>query len=151
MSFQRSNGHTGNTMGGKLDSFLDQRELPMYKDKPYSYSASRRIRPLYRQWRVSVGAVLLLLIVVYYLGFFSFGGTGDQSGQTAKSKWGWTGKTASSVDWDSRREKVKEAFILSWDGYEQYAWGMLNLRRTCYNQAGTAHLHKGRIIFNINN
>lgn len=27
------------------------------------------------------------------------------------------------VDWDARREKVKEAFISSWDAYSKYAWG----------------------------
>ncbi|THC89603.1 hypothetical protein EYZ11_010953 [Aspergillus tanneri] len=28
------------------------------------------------------------------------------------------------VDWNARREKVRDAFIVSWDGYEQYAWGL---------------------------
>lgn len=29
----------------------------------------------------------------------------------------------SYVDWDSRREKVKDAFITSWDAYFTNAWG----------------------------
>ena len=27
------------------------------------------------------------------------------------------------VDWDARREEVKEAFVTSWDTYTKYAWG----------------------------
>ncbi|KKK21960.1 hypothetical protein ARAM_007131 [Aspergillus rambellii] len=28
------------------------------------------------------------------------------------------------IDWEARREKVRDAFIVSWDGYEQYGWGL---------------------------
>lgn len=28
-----------------------------------------------------------------------------------------------TIDWDDRREQVKEAFITSWDSYAKYAWG----------------------------
>lgn len=28
-----------------------------------------------------------------------------------------------NVDWDARRERVRDAFIVSWDGYEKYGWG----------------------------
>jgi endoplasmic reticulum Man9GlcNAc2 1,2-alpha-mannosidase len=31
--------------------------------------------------------------------------------------------SSSPEDWDDRREKVKEAFISSWDAYSKYAWG----------------------------
>jgi hypothetical protein len=27
------------------------------------------------------------------------------------------------VDWDTRREEVKQAFVTSWDAYSRYAWG----------------------------
>jgi len=30
---------------------------------------------------------------------------------------------ASFVDWDARREEVKDAFVTSWQAYSQYAWG----------------------------
>jgi hypothetical protein len=30
---------------------------------------------------------------------------------------------ASYVDWDARREEVKDAFVTSWEAYSQYAWG----------------------------
>ena len=28
------------------------------------------------------------------------------------------------VDWDARREKVREVLMVSWDSYEDHAWGM---------------------------
>lgn len=31
--------------------------------------------------------------------------------------------TSKPADWDKRREKVKEAFVPSWDAYSKYAWG----------------------------
>ncbi|KAG7289798.1 hypothetical protein NEMBOFW57_006174 [Staphylotrichum longicolle] len=31
--------------------------------------------------------------------------------------------SASLVDWDARRDEVKEAFVTSWQGYSRYAWG----------------------------
>lgn len=29
-----------------------------------------------------------------------------------------------NIDWNARREKVRDAFISSWDGYEQHGWGV---------------------------
>lgn len=34
---------------------------------------------------------------------------------------GWG--SAKKVDWGARRERVRDAFIVSWDGYERDAWG----------------------------
>ena len=127
MSFHRHNGSMGSNGGisSKLDSFFDKRELPMYKDKPYSYAASRKTTPLYRQWRVVAGAILSVLALVYWLGIFGSmpGGKPVVGGKSKSSSWSWAGSPGVSADWDSRREAVKEAFILSWDGYQQYAWG----------------------------
>lgn len=33
-----------------------------------------------------------------------------------------------SVDWSARREKVREVFQVSWEGYEKEAWGMLKFQ-----------------------
>lgn len=133
MSFHRQNGSTGSNGGisSKLDNFFDKQELPMYKDKPYSYAASRRTTPFYRQWRVIVGMALSVLALFYWLGIFGSSPAGTTvSGGTSKiSSWSWAGNPGVTVDWDSRREAVKEAFILSWDGYEQYAWGMSPIER----------------------
>jgi len=41
--------------------------------------------------------------------------------------WDWArekdGKAKNKADWLKRRERVVEAFELSWDAYERYAWG----------------------------
>ena len=116
------NGNTSNGIGSKLDGFLDKRELPMYKDKPYSYP-SRRSTPLYQRWRVISGAILGLVALAYLFGLFSPSLEKPTPRGTSKSAWNWLSKPSASVDWEDRREKVKEAFMLSWDGYERYAWG----------------------------
>ena len=127
MSFHRQNGSTSSNGGiaSKLDNFFEKRELPMYKDKPYSYAASRKNVPLYRRWRVLASAALTLLALLYWLGIGSSTppeSPGSQS-EDRSSSWSWAGKSRPAVDWESRREAVREAFILSWDAYEQYAWG----------------------------
>ena len=105
---------------------MDKRELPMYKDKPYNYAGSRKYIPFYRQKRVISGAILVIIGLVYWLGVFSKSAIKPKPSDPNKSAWNWLSSpaTSASVDWDDRREKVKEAFMLSWDGYEQYAWGM---------------------------
>ena len=109
---------------------MDKKELPMYKDKPYNYAGSRKYTPFYRQKRVISGAILVFLGLAYWFGIFSPSAVTPKSRDTKKSAWNWLSSPAASgpVDWDDRREKVKEAFILSWDGYEQYAWGTLVYR-----------------------
>ena len=97
----------------------------MYKDKPYSYAASRRQAPLWKRKRFWLGVVLSLITVLYSLDRFAFGGyQKEQVKSKSKSQWSWLQRTRTdTVDWDLRRESVKEAFKLSWDGYERYAWG----------------------------
>ena len=126
----RSAAHTnGGVMGGMQDrvgSFFESNsDLPMYKDKPYSYASSRRQRPIWKRKRVIGVAVSFVMIVLYFLGFF-----GDEAAATKKAKesWSWLQRpeSGSKADWLGRRERVKEAFILSWDAYDRYAWGMSN-------------------------
>ena len=118
-------GHTGNGIGGKLDAFLDKRQLPMYKDKPYNYSASRKNTGWYQRRRTFVGVILAILGLVYWFGTFSSVHKVSSVGSSGAASWAWGSTPESSkVDWDDRRQKVKEAFVLSWDGYEKHAWGM---------------------------
>lgn len=35
-----------------------------------------------------------------------------------------------SIDWNARREKVRDAFIISWDGYEQHGWGVFPFNKS---------------------
>ncbi|KUJ22367.1 family 47 glycosyl hydrolase [Mollisia scopiformis] len=124
--------HSNGVMSGMQDrvgSFFDKSrgDLPMYKDKPYSYATSRRRRPFWKRKRNMGGlAALFCLILLYYRGFFG-GGTPEDltSGEKSKNNWSWLkgSEKAGTVDWLERREKVKEAFTTSWDSYERYAWG----------------------------
>ncbi|KAL9042725.1 MAG: hypothetical protein Q9180_000383 [Flavoplaca navasiana] len=118
-----SNGYTRSNIGAKLDGYFDKRELPMYKDKPYSYAASRR-KPWWQKWRFTGVILLLLVALLYWIGIFSSTSTRTRVRDTSKSTWSWSSKMAGTqVDWNERRERVKDAFVLSWDGYEKYAWG----------------------------
>lgn len=122
-----------NGVGDKVNGFFDKRQLPMYKDKPYSYAASRRQKSLFKRKRVIFVAISLFLCLVYWITFAS---SSSELPKTVKnngaSAWNWVKKpSGATVDWDERRQRVKEAFILSWDGYEQYAWGMCSrIRRS---------------------
>ena len=107
-------------MGGY---FGENRDLPMYKDKPYSYASSRRHQPLWKRKRVVGVVVVFLITVLWLLGYFRNDAAATQK---AKDTWNWLQRpetTGMKVDWLDRRERVKEAFTLSWDAYDRYAWG----------------------------
>lgn len=94
--------------------------LPMYKDKPYAYPPSQRSRALWRRKR-AIGVVFFVLAVLYYFGAFSSG----HDAHSKKPSWSWlkSSETEKQADWSQRRERVVEAFELSWDAYHRYAWG----------------------------
>jgi mannosyl-oligosaccharide alpha-1,2-mannosidase len=122
-----------------LNSFFGgDRTLPMYKDKPYF--APRRTAPRFRRRRVLQGVSILFVLVSlwYFIAGSSNRGRSPWTPDSAKGEelWKWIqdvdsseqtydGSPLKNIDWDSRREKVRDAFIVSWDGYEQYAWGTL--------------------------
>ena len=125
------NGHTGNGIGDKLGGFFDNQALPMYKDKPYAYGAPRRQKSLLRRKPVWFGVIIILFGLLSYFGSRS---SVAEEGEGVKGRentiWKWFRRPTTNtvmVDWNDRREKVKDAFILSWDGYERYAWGMFGL------------------------
>lgn len=102
----------------------DRNALPMYKDKPYAYAPSQRARPLYRRKRVLLALAALLMTVMWLFGGF----WGDHGGGTPLTMPGFPwlqrdDKAKSKADWLGRRERVVEAFQMSWDAYERYAWG----------------------------
>jgi len=88
------------------------KDLPMYKDKPYSYASSRRKPPTHLQPRYLIGGVLTFLALLWFWGIFSH----------PISHWARDSRP-SADKWDARRESVRDAFKKSWDGYEKYAWG----------------------------
>ena len=126
---QNGSGKSG--IGNKLGGLFENKELPMYKDKPYSYGPSRRQKPLLQRKRIWAGLALFLMGLLYHFELSLHGSHANFSNnEGGLLSWFNTPATqAPFVDWDSRREQVKEAFILSWDGYERYSWGMLGFSR----------------------
>ncbi|MCJ1405037.1 mannosyl-oligosaccharide alpha-1,2-mannosidase [Xylographa trunciseda] len=120
-------GHANHGIGNSLNGLLENKSLPMYKDKPYSYAASRRQSPWYKRPRVWLAfGVMSLLNFYLFWTFFRPGvlspGKGDHE---SANTWKWLKKPSdTTADWDLRREAVKDAFKLSWDGYATHAWGM---------------------------
>lgn len=97
----------------------------MYKDKPYSYASSRRRKPLWQRKRVGGIALAFVIFVLYLSGFFS---SSKEDNKPAKSSWSFfKGKEDALQDWLDRRDRVREAFALSWDAYKEHAWGMLTV------------------------
>ncbi|KAI0124648.1 family 47 glycosyl hydrolase [Xylariales sp. AK1849] len=98
----------------------NSQSLPMYKDKPYAYPPSQRSRPIWRRKRVA-GVLSILLSLLYYLGAFS----SHHNSVAERPSWSWLKgpDQEKKADWPKRRERVVEAFELSWDAYDRYAWG----------------------------
>ncbi|CAZ83467.1 unnamed protein product [Tuber melanosporum] len=93
--------------------FGANRDLPLYKDKPYYQRSGRDRRKMYRRKRF-LGGLIAIFGLFYWFGYFP--GTGTSILPIKK-------KTKEIVNWEDRREKVKEAFTLSWNAYEKHAWG----------------------------
>lgn len=117
-----SNGY-GLHMPGTGSS--NSKELPMYKDKPYNYPPSRR-RGRKRIWAAL--AISLTFLVLYYRGTFSSTDQRAATGPVLDTGRLWSslsqglGKKG-PIDWNLRRDQVKNAMEISWSGYEKYAWG----------------------------
>jgi len=124
---QHHNGGLGSVQD-RIGGFFDKsKDLPMYKDKPFSYATSRRRKPLWKRRRLLALIGLFIMSILYLLGFI---GNEDATGATQRAKKGWSWlqgpeKANENIDWLGRRERVVEAFKLSWDAYERYAWGRL--------------------------
>ena len=97
----------------------EKSELPMYKDKPYRYATSKRRKPVLKQKRFRASLVLLLLALLYWTGLLSPGLSGSR---LTKSSW-WGSSQPKGIDWNARREKVRDAFKTTWSAYEGHAWG----------------------------
>lgn len=146
---QTGGGGGNGSVTDKLSGFFgNEQSLPMYKDKPYF--SPRRTGP--NRNRGKVGAFGAFCLFVVFVMWYCGGGSGTLNKighvvtpDVAKGVdlWSWSqsfgaspssenvksgkGGKVKSIDWAARREKVKDAFIVSWDGYEKYAWGALAL------------------------
>ncbi|KAF8543559.1 glycoside hydrolase [Trichophaea hybrida] len=92
-----------------------QKDLPLYKDKPYYSNSATGKRKMLRRKRYGL-LLAVLVLAAYWFGIFS--GDGVKLPTTGKVT-----TTKGVVDWDQRREKVKEVFVESWAAYERDAWG----------------------------
>ncbi|KAJ5257255.1 Mannosyl-oligosaccharide 1-2-alpha-mannosidase [Penicillium angulare] len=139
MSFQARQAHSplGQQRGGlvapgfstsKVGSFFEsERTLPMYKDKPYF--TPRRTAPR-RRWRY-IGAVfgLCVLLLFWYTTSSPKLPPGSVSGSDSKGYelWKWMqtldDEPSAEVDWEACRDRVRDAFLVSFDSYEKEAWG----------------------------
>jgi mannosyl-oligosaccharide alpha-1,2-mannosidase len=103
----------------------------MYKDKPYF--TPKRTAPR-RRWRpLFVLGVCALTFLWYYMSSMPvWQGSGSSDVGAELWKWAQTlddeSPSMSIVDWNARREKVRDAFVVSWQGYEKDAWGERNSR-----------------------
>lgn len=99
--------------------------LPMYKDKPYAQSPDR---PIWRRKRAVGTVTFVVLTLLYFMGFFSR----DGYDKRVNTDWSWMNESQEKgkADWSKRRERVVEAFQISWDAYERYAWGTLSSWRS---------------------
>ncbi|WEW60306.1 mannosyl-oligosaccharide alpha-1,2-mannosidase [Emydomyces testavorans] len=116
------------------------RELPMYKDKPY-YTGKRGVGGLFnfagrargrKRKVVGLGVLVLFGVTIWWLWW---GGKGEKMLLRGKGMpsmrggelWKWmqrfekdeAAKKGKVVDWAERRERVKDAFLVSWDGYQR--------------------------------
>lgn len=130
---QIHNSNSNNNGGiSKINSFFGGRgagrDLPVYKDKPYF--KPRRTGP--DRTRARIIYIMFALFVTTMLYVF-WGGWGPAElspppGDTGEKLWRWVQtldeeENTKHVDWAERRERVKDAFIVSWDSYETYGWG----------------------------
>jgi endoplasmic reticulum Man9GlcNAc2 1,2-alpha-mannosidase len=121
-SLSGSRGIVGDVQS-RVTSMFDKDTLPMYKDKPMGYAPSHRRRPWWKKKRTLAAFSLAVLTLLYLFGFFSSDGDLRPRPSSSNSGWSWMGSSQASADWDARRGRVVEAFELSWDAYERYAWG----------------------------
>ncbi|KAL1958778.1 hypothetical protein VTO42DRAFT_3897 [Malbranchea cinnamomea] len=128
----------GQSYGGSQGFFSSlvnpSRDLPMYKDKPYFNPRSTR-----RKRRKGLWLTGCVVFVVSLWWLLSGGGTEKirQHGlggvrMHGGDLWKWVesfdkergkGSGEKAVNWEERRERVRDAFVVSWDAYEQDAWG----------------------------
>ncbi|KAF1815406.1 seven-hairpin glycosidase [Eremomyces bilateralis CBS 781.70] len=114
-------GHGGGGVADRIGGMFDGGSggLPMYKDKPY-YAASRR-KSVWRKNGVYFFLLLTVFGFLYWKGLLSHENV-KRVQKGGSSFWKST-QTHGKPDWDERREKVRDAFKISWKAYEDYGWG----------------------------
>ena len=86
----------------------------IYKDKPY-YGGVHPIRQ--KPWYTSkwfLGAIVVI-ILFYFMHQLAPGTQREYEEELYRNP--------VALDWESRRERVKDVFMYSWKGYVDHAWG----------------------------
>ncbi|OAP54884.1 hypothetical protein AYL99_10584 [Fonsecaea erecta] len=118
-----SNGHAKGGPAGAItskinDIFGEDKDLPMYKDKPHFPSSRRRGRGFWRQKSVLALIGSASLMFLWWAGWLPWGSRQFYDPAAHQHSF------FHAEDWSEQREAVKEVFKISWEGYEKYAWGM---------------------------
>ncbi|KAF2015697.1 glycoside hydrolase family 47 protein [Aaosphaeria arxii CBS 175.79] len=106
----------------------NENSLPMYKDKPANYGQMKGGGSKFGK-RMAAGLIFGVLVLFYWLGWLGSSSTVTKVGpgkDSSSSTWAniMPGSTkGKKVDWERRRESVKDAFLLSWKAYEEHGWG----------------------------
>ncbi|KAI4708561.1 hypothetical protein J4E89_006617 [Alternaria sp. Ai002NY15] len=113
----------------------NEKGLPMYKDKPsgksYGYGGGARGRKGFLRSKRGMSLIALVVLGLFYWFGWSSGGTSVGTVQDEKDRGksllsnigGSAAGKKSKVDWEKRRQAVKDAFLLSWNAYEEHGWG----------------------------
>lgn len=122
------NGHATSGNGGVTEKiggmFGDRRQsLPMYKDKPYAYPGSGRRTQWFKSKRVLAMIALSVIALLYWISGSSTTSGTKKVVSSKSSSSGWFSGSAKKIDWSERRERVRDAFKLSWNAYENHGWG----------------------------
>ncbi|KAM5471295.1 mannosyl-oligosaccharide alpha-1,2-mannosidase [Microsporum audouinii] len=120
----------------RIGNFITpSRELPMYKDKPYYQSRGRHPGGRKRKKALWVAICVGFLVGLWWFlgGRSGHAGIVRPIGMKGGELWKWiqefekgvvAGKGKSNmINWEERKQRVKDAFLVSWEGYEQDAWG----------------------------
>lgn len=121
----QEDGHANGGVAEKIGGMFSDRRpsLPMYKDKPYQYPGSHRKVPWFRRRRLLALLLVLFFAFLYFTGVLSSGDSGKSAEKPRKASWGLFGSDTKEINWDERRDRVRDAFKMSWSDYKENAWG----------------------------
>lgn len=128
-TWQRKNQANTGSVTDKINNILSgggHDGLPMYKDKPYNYAPSGKKLPFFRRQRLVLALLGAVALFLFWTGPI-FAAKDPAAKNASKSSGGifkWlSGGAPKMTIWDERRERVKDAFRISWKAYEEHAWG----------------------------
>ncbi|KAF3039983.1 mannosyl-oligosaccharide alpha-1,2-mannosidase [Didymella keratinophila] len=103
----------------------NEKGLPMYKDKPtgYGYGGGRGKPAFVRSKKGAVTAALVVLGLLYWLFVPGANQTPAARLSTGTGWFGGSAATKKDTVWETRRQEVRDAFLLSWNAYEEHGWG----------------------------